>query len=80
MAVLVVRIVLVLQPFLQLPVAADVVRGDLLAGLVKLGGEIGVAVQHGAAAAVLANRLRMISWSIVGPSPARLVRASSTAR
>ena len=45
-AVLVVRIVLVFQPLLQLPVAADVVRGDLLAGLVELGGEVGVPAQR----------------------------------
>ena len=67
MTMLVVNVVLVFEPFLQLPMAADVVRGDLLAGFVELGGEIGVDVQARAAAAVLAKRLRMISWSIVGP-------------
>ena len=45
MAVRVLGVVLVFQPLLQLAVAADLVRGDLLPHLVELGGEFGVAAQ-----------------------------------
>ena len=68
MAVLALGVVPVLEPFLELAVLADLVRGELRPRRVSCSANARSTPRIAAASAVLANRSRINCWSIVGPA------------